>query len=118
MSLDFRLGLLEQSGQMSSKVKENIEAIRTFFIDDAGIELIEENGSRFITHVVMALGRIEREEPVEALDDEAFEEFKESDVFEKATDMTDRLVGILSFDIPESEIKYFIINICLILDED
>jgi hypothetical protein len=86
--------------------------------DRWGIVLTEENGSRLVTHLAMALMRIFRGESVSSMDAEAVKEFRACGSFPKAVEIADDLIEWTKLDIPVSEREYLDTNICLILEDE
>jgi len=116
MNLGTRLDLLLSSGTVSKETDTAIRAVIARMAERWGIALSEENGSRLVTHLAMALMRISRGESVAAMDAEAFEEFRACESFPKAVEIAEDLISWADLSIPISEREYLDTNICLILD--
>jgi mannitol operon transcriptional antiterminator len=117
MELDTRLDLLLSSGTVSKEVDAAVRAVIARLADRWGIVLTEENGSRLVTHLAMALMRIRRGEPVAAMDPGALQEFRDCDSFPKAAEIAADLIVWAKLTVPDSEREYLDTNICLILEE-
>ena len=55
MDLTIRLNILRDAGQITEKTYNQILKVIAFFKEKLGIELKEENGAMFITHLSSAL---------------------------------------------------------------
>lgn len=117
MELDTRLDLLLSSGTVSKEVDAAVRAVVARMADRWGIVLTEENGSRLVTHLSMALMRIGRGEPVGSMDREALQEFRDCGSFPKAAEIAADLIDWAKLSVPEAEREYLDTNICLILEE-
>jgi hypothetical protein len=118
MELDTRLELLLSSGTVSSAVDSAVRSVIARMADRWGIVLTEENGSRLVTHLAMALMRISRGDSVASMDAEALAEFRSCGSFSKAAEIAADLIAWTKISIPESEREYLDSNICLILEEE
>ena len=111
-----RLSLLKESQTISAAAHEAVCRTIARFADPWAIHLNEENGARLVTHLAMALARIEKGEPVGEMDKEAYAEFAGCEVFPKAVAITEDLIAYTQMDLPKSEREFLETNICLILD--
>jgi hypothetical protein len=116
MDLNGRLDILLSSGTISPEVDAAVRRVIARLADPWGIILTEDNGSRLVTHLAMALMRISRREIVEPMDREALEEFKASVSFPQAAAIAGDIISFAELMIPESEREYLDTNICLILE--
>ncbi len=115
--LAMRLEILESSETISKEVANTMRQIIARFASQWKIALDEENGSRLVTHLAMALMRIAKGEPVGSMDPEAYEEFVGCDSFLKASEITQDLIAFAHLQLPDSEREFLETNICLILEE-
>lgn len=84
MDFTTRLDILKNAGMLTEQDHGRICQVIDYFATEQGIGLTEENASSMITHLCAALGRIQRGEPVEPLDEEVYESTKEEPDFERA----------------------------------
>jgi transcriptional regulatory protein LevR len=117
MVFNERLDILVTGNVISQDVERAVRRVIRRFRDHWRIELTEENGGRMVTHLAMALMRISQNKEVNPLEQEQYDEFRSSEYFPRAVEITDDLCGWTPLELPESERQYLIINICLILDD-
>ncbi|WP_081737010.1 PRD domain-containing protein [Arthrobacter sp. MA-N2] len=114
-----RLDLLEDSGMASPVARKLAESALLEITRQFSLELTEENAAPFVTHLVIALTRLQRGEaeaaPSEAVESEITGRDREKTV----------IGGIMhSFEdelgrpVPESEISYITVHLCALLEED
>ncbi len=115
--LETRLHILLSSGTISSDAETTVKNVTKRLEEKWNIILNEENGSRFVTHLAMALTRAEKGELVSSMEAEALEEFQELDSFSAAKEITNDLISHIGIHLPESELEFLIVNICLILED-
>lgn len=84
MNLTERLDVLKNSGTLSRKNYDNVVRVIRYFKERRGIELTEENASAFITHLCMALERIDKGEEAQPLDRTVYEEARRESTFAEA----------------------------------
>ncbi|QQO10910.1 PRD domain-containing protein [Breznakiella homolactica] len=118
MELDTRLELLLSSGTISEEVVETVRKVIQRMNHHWKIPLTEENGSRLITHLSVALMRLKRHENIRAMEPGTYEEFKNTPVFPKAQEIADDIIAFTGIEIPESEREYLNANVCLILEDE
>ncbi|MGL6064536.1 MAG: PRD domain-containing protein [Fusobacteriaceae bacterium] len=117
MNLHTRLEILNNSGAITNCTKEVMVNVIQMFNEKHGIELTEDNGAMMVTHLSMAIMRVKNNEPVKAIDEEIFKEILESSYIEKANHIYKDLIEVLDVILPESEKKYMLVNICVILEK-
>jgi len=116
MDLVFRLELLKKGNQIDQEVFIAMNNVIELFKNNWDIELSEENGQMMITHLSMALMRVKNKLPVNQIDEEVYQEVTESKFFKKAEKILEDMKSILPIELPESEIKYMLVNNTLILE--
>lgn len=116
MELKSRLDMLVSGGVIPKEVDAAVRAVIVRMADRWGIVLTEENGSRLVTHLAMALARVVRGESVSSMDRSALDEFRSCSRFEKAAEIIEDLEGHIRISMPDSEREFMIVNVCLILD--
>ena len=118
MDFDERLKILVEGQVISSGTEELVRRVILRFRDRWNIILTEESGSRMVTHLAMALARIERQEEIEAPETDTLEEFRSLAIFSRSVEITEDLIAWVPINLPKAEKDYMIVNICLILDEE
>lgn len=115
MDFTTRLDILKNAGMLTEQDHGRICQVIDYFATEQGIGLTEENASSMITHLCAALGRIQRGEPVEPLDEEVYESTKEEPTFKQAYAITQELVARILPDLPEPEQKFLTMHIGVLL---
>lgn len=77
MLMQDRLELLVKSGQVSRTVVEVVREIARKVKESFGLDLSEEDGSMFVTHLAVALERLRRGEPIKEAPESLLEEIRE-----------------------------------------
>jgi len=108
---------LRSGNVISAAVESRVRKVISRLEERWQIKLNEENGGRIVTHLSMALMRIEKGEHIASPEDSIIEEFRNLEVFEKSCKITDDIAEWAELDLPEAEKEYMIVNICLLLDE-
>lgn len=108
MSLELRLRLLQESGQISPEVAQVTRSILGRVEEHYGISLTEQNGAMFTTHLAVALQRLRSGQAIEEMPAESLAEVK---CYPKEwTFVTEVVAGeamrALGVSLPESEIAY------------
>lgn len=116
MDLIFRLELLKKANQIDEEVFMAMKGVIDLFKSNWDIELTEDNGQMMVTHLSMALMRVKNSLPVNEIDEEVYEDVKESDFFIKAGEILEDMKNILPVELPASEKKYMLVNNTLILE--
>lgn len=110
-----RLKILLDNGVISQKVYDvSIDIYKKYFEKE---EYNTDKINVFMTHLAMALNRIEKGNEVERLDNDIFSQVKDSHVYDEAFNISRNIVKDLHLDIPESEEEYFILHLGNILIE-
>ena len=116
MVLDGRLGILREGKVISAEVDAKVRRVVSRFQDRWGITLTEQNGGRMVTHLAMALARIERGEEIAAPEGDLLDEFRSTDCFAEAVEIVRDLTACIPLELPAAEEDYLVINVCLLLD--
>lgn len=101
-----RLMILEGSGQIQKETTLAIENFVRIVENEFNIEITEENGSMFVTHIAMAISRIIAGEEITPLDDLLLDELKSTPAYESIPSLIKQLEDELDIIIPESEYGY------------
>ena len=117
MDLTERLGILKDSGTLSQKNHDNVKRVMEYFEKTRGTPLTEENAAPFITHLCMALERMDKGEKVESLDRNVYLTATQEPVFSDAEKCCKEICEILpQLSGPESE--YIVTHLCVLLEPD
>jgi len=118
MDFDERLKILREGEVISGEVEELVRKVIRRLHDRWDITLTEESGSRIITHLAMALARIERQEEISSPETDVLEEFRSLAVFSHSLAIVEDLAAWVPMELPNAEKDYMIVNVCLILDAE
>jgi len=69
-----------------------------------------------VSHLAMALGRIERREEIQTMDEELFTEVKETQTYKELDMFYDILEENLGSEIPESEKDFIALHLCTLIE--
>ena len=114
MELKERMNLLRDAGVLSQKNYESVEKVIAYFKEQHGIALTEENAAAFITHLCMALERLDKGEEVKPLDRAVFEEVQQEESYEQAAACCRDMNKILP-QLPEAEVEYICTHVGVML---
>jgi len=117
MDLMFRVNVLKDSGQINERTYNIINNFINLLKADYAIELNEENGAMLITHLCIALTRIDKNETVKPVSELIFEELKNDSQFNKSNEIIKKLEELMNKEIPESEKGYIQMHICVLLNK-
>lgn len=107
MAFAVRLQLLQESGQVSPAVAElTLEYVKKIE-DRFEVQLTEENGAMLVTHLAMALERLQKGEPVGELPPEALAELKaQTEAWAFMSQLAQEVEARLGVTVPEAEIGF------------
>lgn len=106
IGLKQRLDLLEKTKQINGDTVKALENFIKVVEDRLNIKITEENGSMLVTHIALAISRIEKGEEIVALEDSLLKELKSSPNYEIIPSLIEELEKELDINIPESEYGY------------
>jgi transcriptional regulatory protein LevR len=116
MELDGRLGILLEGKVISAEAAALVRRVVSRLRDRWGIILTEQNGGCMITHLAMALARIERGEEIAAPEGDLLVEFRNMDCFPRALEIVADVSACTPMKLPAAEGDYLVIYVCLLLD--
>ncbi|MCL2831795.1 MAG: PRD domain-containing protein [Treponema sp.] len=116
MIFDERLHILLTGNVISAEVETTVRRVIERLQDCWQIQLTEENGGRMVTHLAMALMRIERGEEIRAPEKDILEEFENLDIFPVSQTIVQDLIDWTPMNLPKAEQDYLTVNICLLLN--
>ena len=118
-NLDFRLGLLKEAGVINERIYDKLSLLIKYLDEKWKISLTESNGGMFITHLSMALKRIEENEKVSNIDERVFQEVLKSEKLEEIQEIyNDIEKNVFIEKLPEEEKKYILVNLLLIKENE
>ena len=118
-NLDFRLGLLKEAGVINERIYDKLSLLIKYLDEKWKISLTESNGGMLITHLSMALKRIEENEKVSNIDERVFQEVLKSEKLEKIQEIyNDIEKNVFIEKLPEEEKKYILVNLLLIKENE
>lgn len=115
MELDGRLEILRDGKVISAKVDALVRRAISRLRDRWGIILTEENGERMVTHLAMAMARIERGEKIAAPEGVLLDEFRDMDCFPRTVEIVEDVAAFAPLELPAAERDYLVIYMCLLL---
>lgn len=118
MSLSMRLQILKDAGQLNEANYQAITKVIEMLADDWNIELTEENGAMFITHLAIAFERIAKGETVKPVEDFVLEELKGQKCFTYCSQALVSITAILGDEIPAEEEGYILIHLCTLFTKE
>lgn len=116
MEIEIRLTLLKNSGQLSLEHYNQVRKVIDYLEATHNIQVTEENGSMFVTHLCCVLTRLARQEAIEALDETILEVLKEEPIYETAYE-TYRGIENIILDLPDYEEGYIVSHLMTMLNE-
>ena len=118
-NLDFRLGLLKEAGVINEGIYDKLTLLIKYLDEKWKISLTESNGGMLITHLSMALKRIEENENVSSIDEGVFQEVLKSEKLEEIKEIyNDIEKNVFIEKLPEEEKKYILVNLLLIKENE
>lgn len=114
MDIMERVNILKNAGVLCEQNYLHVVSVIEYFKHEKNIELTEENSAAFITHLCMALERIDKEEEVEPLDREIYETASQEPGFEKASVCCRDIREILP-QLSDAEVEYICVHVGVML---
>ncbi|MBE6055115.1 MAG: PRD domain-containing protein [Clostridium sartagoforme] len=114
MELDIRLNILKDSGMLSEQNYNKVIKVIEYFDKVRNIKLVEENASMFITHLCSALGRMEKNEIVNDIDEEILEGLKLEETYNESVELVKDLKDVIG-EIPREEMSFLVMHVCTLL---
>ena len=118
-NLAFRLGILKESGVINERIYDKLSLLIKYLDEKWKISLTESNGGMLITHLSMALKRIEENEKVSNINEGVFQEVLKSEKLEEIKEIyNDIEKNVFDEKLPEEEKKYILVNLLLIKENE
>ena len=112
-----RLDMLEESGQVTNLARRITELCLADLATDLDLTLNEDNAAQFVTHLAIALTRINRGDPEIAMSAVAAEEIADR---RRELEAVTRVMGdasrLLQREVPGSEVTYMTVHLCALVD--
>lgn len=118
MEITQRLDILKMSGQLSDEMYGKVVEIIDRFNENHNIVIHEKNGAMLITHLCIALSRIEKEEPVNKIEQDIFAEVENNQYFFQSAEILEGIEEVLGFSMPEEEKGYMLMHLCVLLENE
>ena len=118
-NLAFRLGILKEADVINEGIYDKLTLLIKYLDEKWKISLTESNGGMLITHLSMALKRIEENENVSSIDEGVFQEVLKSEKLEEIQEIyNDIEKNVFIEKLPEEEKKYILVNLLLIKENE
>lgn len=101
-----RLIILNESGKIDYETVVSIEDFIKIVEEELNVDITEDNGSMFVTHLAMAISRIKNGEEIVTLEESLLKELKSQPYYNKIPKLITSLEEQLEIKIPESEFGY------------
>lgn len=116
MNLAIRLNILKEAGQIDDSIYKGVMDVIEMFKINHGIELTEENGAMLITHLTVAIKRINENKLVETMDEELYKEISSDCNFQQAEKVYSDIEQSLNMKIPYCEKTFIMMHLCTLLN--
>ena len=113
--LEGRLDLLEQAGEITSRARQLTAAAIARIEREFDVRLDESNAAQLVTHLAMALSRLDRgdvETSVPAVVDDELETYTRELAFSRS--LLDDLGSQLERAVPEAEVAYMTVHLAVL----
>lgn len=118
MEITQRLDILKMSGQLSEEMYHKVLEIIDRFNENHNIVIHEQNGAMLITHLCIALSRIEKEERVNKIEADIFAEVENNPFFTQSQEILEGIEEVLGFTMPDEERGYMMMHLCVLLENE
>lgn len=112
-----RLDMLEESGQLTSLARWLTENALGRIVGELGVQLGEDNAAQFVTHLAIALDRLQRGEAIEpsaVVTDEVSEHPREREVMRRVMDECEE---VLDRVVPDAEVDYMTVHLAALVTD-
>lgn len=114
-----RFALLEEAGQVTPLARWLTEHALAEIAQDLGVKLDEENASQFVTHVGIALTRLQRGDgeltASEAVTQAVEDRLRERQVVRWVMDQCEQ---VLDRKVPDVEVDFMTVHLCALLEDE
>lgn len=112
-----RLDILREAREISDEIRDAVIEFTESFEKKYSLTMTEENASMLITHLAMALARIQRGEEIAAIDEPLMEEIRQNSIYCQMPEFYKILEDMLHIELPEAEKGYIALHACAIADK-
>jgi transcriptional regulatory protein LevR len=112
-----RLDMLEESGQMTALARWLTENALARIAEELQVRLGEDNAAQFVTHLAIALNRLQRGEavaPSALVTDEVAEHPHVREVMRRVMDECEE---VLDREVPDAEVDYMAVHLCALIED-
>lgn len=115
MSLELRLTILHDAGQIGQETYRQIQDAIIWLAEKRMMALTEDNGAMFVTHMAVALERMRKGEAVAPLDESLLAEVAKSEHFTDAQAIAAELEKLWAVNFSNSELGYIWLHLCTLV---
>lgn len=116
MEIKDRLNILLDAGQISEENQNIMLRIISILKEKWGIEITEENGGMFITHLTMAYERIKNGNEINCTAKEVSSQLNACKDYEKSKTIFEDVKKELFIELPKAEEEFILLYLCVVLD--
>lgn len=109
--LDERIEVLRSCGFIDDTQAVELARMAETLVRECGVPRDSEVLATLVTHVAAALKRVREGEPVSPLPQETLDDVRESPVFEEARRIQQKLLGIISTELPDAEKDFVLVHV-------
>ena len=109
-----RIEILKSGGVITQQTADFVNAVIDLIQRDYP-RVDADHAAMFTTHLAMAVERIKKNEIVDALDSELFEEVQCCPEYPMAVEFRDKMLAFCPVAFPESEAQFILMHICNML---
>lgn len=115
MDIDVRLNILLENDVITEEVYNRLKEVINRLKDEFNIEITEENGGMFITHLSAAITRVNDGKPLDSIDESVIEQIKLETSYNRALEIMETINNIFGVIFPKEEEVFIITHLCTIL---
>lgn len=112
--METRLTILKDSKMISEAVSEQILAVYTTLLP--AYRLGDETSHTFLTHLAMAMMRLETGEAIQPLDNQIKAELECNAYFDESQVLVGKIMDTLATHLPLNELDYLYVHLCAMLE--
>lgn len=113
--IEMRIQILEDSEEISAKVAEGVRKFIALLETEYSFTVTEANGAMFVTHLAVALSRIEKGETIEGIDPALLAEAAATPYWQTLPGLLADLEQLVQQKIPEQERGYLALHMAVML---
>lgn len=116
MDIYVRLNILLENGVITKEVYDKLEKVINSLKDRFNVDITEENGGMFITHLSAALTRVNNGQPLDTIDESIMKQIEVENCYTKAVEITKVINDICNVTFPREEEVFILTHLCTILN--